>query len=251
MYGAKVWFGMVCGALLAAAVSARPAAAIEWDLSGSSSRVSQLTFDAEGSATDDILVRGYNSANNNGTGAFDTAWVQNWSGGVGVITDLEIGVGSPQHSVDNNGQDNFLLVEFDNPDYLLTAFQIGWYQSDSDIEVWVGGADLGDNFSLEDSGGLCTNACDYSDLAALGFTKVSVFYNVVVGSWVTVNTDVTGQYVIFAGEYGDYDDYFKLSGIRGQEEIEVPEPGSMLILSSALVVLGAGALRRRRRRSAA
>lgn len=249
MYGAKMWFGVVCGALLAAAVSARPAAAIEWDLDGSSSAQSQLTFDAVGTATEDIKVRGYFASNANGTGAFDTGYVQNWSGGVGVLANDDSG--SPQHSVDNNGKDNFLLIEFDDPNYLLTAFQIGWYQSDSDIEVWVGGADLGDNFSLEDSGGLCTNACDYSDLAALGFTKVSVFYNVVVGSWVTVNTDVTGQYVIFAGEYGDYDDYFKLSGIRGQEEIEVPEPGSMLILSSALVVLGAGALRRRRQRPAA
>lgn len=250
MYGAKVWFGIVCGALLTAAVSARPAAALEWDLDGSSNKVSQLTFDALGSATEDIFVRGYYSTNTNGTGAFDTGYVQNWSGGVGVWASDDSG--SPQHAVDNNGKDNFLLVEFDNPNYLLTAFQIGWYQSDADIEVWVGGADLGDNFSLEDSGGLCTNACDYTDLAALGFTKITpVFQNVVVGSWVTVNTDVTGQYVIFAGEYGEADDYFKLAGIRGQEEIEVPEPGSMLILSSALVMLGAGALRRRWQRPAA
>jgi hypothetical protein len=250
MYGAKVWFGMVCGALLVAAVSARPAAAIEWDLEGSSSAQSQLTFDAVGTATEDIKVRGYFTSNTNGTGAFDTGLVQNWSGGVGVLANDD--GGSPQHSVDNNGKDNFLLIEFDNPDYLLTAFQIGWYQSDADIEVWVGGGDLGDGFTLEDSGGLCTNACDYSDLSALGFTKVTpVFQNVVVGSWVTVNTDVTGQYVIFAGEYGEYDDYFKLSGIRGQEEIEVAEPGSMLILSSALAMLGAGALRRRWRRPAA
>src|SRR3546814_3595606 len=54
--------------------------------------------------------------------------LQTWDGGIGVFSYNSSGTsesGSPQHAIDNNGRDNFLLIEFDSPDYLLTAFKIG------------------------------------------------------------------------------------------------------------------------------
>lgn len=246
MYGGKLNYALVCGALLVAGFVARPAAALEWDLDGSSSG-SELQFDAVGSSnTQDIWARGYYSSNTDGTGRFRTGSVQNWDGGIGVFANDDSG--SPQHAIDNNGKDNFLLIEFDNPNYLLTAFKIGWYSTDRDVEVWVGGADLGPDFSLNKYDvALCGGYCDYQDLQNLGFTKVTVFQNVVVNSWTAVNTDVTGRYAIFAGEYGEYDDYFKLSGIKG-EVIEVPEPATLAMMGTGLLAVG-GILRRRRRKA--
>lgn len=248
MYGGKkINLALMCGALLTVGLLSSPAAALQWDLDDyNSSKVSQLTFHADGSYDDEIKARGYFTNTTYGTNWLDTGKVQTWSGGgIGVFASDDSG--SPNHAVDNNGKDNFLLIEFDSPDYLLTAFKIGWYSSDSDIEVWVGGNDLGQGFSLEQNLTACGGWCNYGDLAALGFTKVKVFENVALNSWTAVNTDVTGRYAIFAGEYGENNDYFKLSGIEG-EVIEVPEPGSLALLGSGLVAIG-GILRRRRRKA--
>ncbi len=246
MYGAKVKVGLVCGALLVAGALARPAEAIEWDLTGSSGAQSQLSFDAVGPATDDIKVRGYYTADASGSGAFKTGTVAKWSGGVGIYASDDSG--SPNHAIDNKGKDNFLLVEFDDPNYALTAFRIGWMDTDSDVEIWIGGNDLGPGFSLKSSVAPCaagSSACEYADLGALGFTKIGVFENVVVNSWTATNSDVTGRYVIIAGQFGEWDDYFKLSGLRGAA-IEVPEPSTMMLFGAGLA--GLGLLRRYRRR---
>lgn len=255
MYGGKkINLALMCGALLTAGLLSSPAAALQWSFNdNNSSKVSQLTFDADGSSYDEVIkARGYFSSYNSGSGAFDTGKVQTWQGdwngnggGIGVFASDDSG--SPNHAIDNNGKDNFLLIEFDSPDYLLTAFKIGWKSTDSDVEVWVGGNDLGQGFSLEQNLTACGGWCNYGDLAALGFTKVKVFENVALNSWTAVNTDVTGRYAIFAGEYGESNDYFKLSGIQGQV-IEVPEPGTLALLGSGLVAIG-GILRRRRRKT--
>jgi hypothetical protein len=249
MYGGqKTNYALVCGALLTVGLMSSPAAALQWDLDeNDSSKVSQLTFHADGSYDDEIKARGYYSSNNSGSGAFDTGKVQTWSGGIGVFASDDSG--SPNHAIDNNGKDNFLLIEFDSPDYLLTAFKIGWYSDDRDVEVWVGGNDLGQGFSLEQNIAACGGWCNYGDLAALGFTKVKVFEDVALNSWTQVNTDVTGRYAIFAGEYGESNDYFKLSGIEG-EIIEVPEPGTLALIGTGLLAMG-GILRRRRRQDTA
>ena len=250
MYGGKkLNLALMCGALLTVGLLSSPAAALQWDLDGDSSKVSQLTFHANGSYDDEIKARGYYSTTDSGSGAFATGKVQTWDGGIGVFS-YSSGTsesGSPQHAIDNNGRDNFLLIEFDSPDYLLTAFKIGWYSSDRDVEVWVGGNDLGQGFSLEQNLAACGGWCNYGDLAALGFTKVKVFEDVALNSWTQVNTDVTGRYAIFAGEYGESNDYFKLSGIEG-EVIEVPEPGTLALIGTGLLAMG-GILRRRRRKA--
>lgn len=246
MYGAKVKVGLVCGALLIAGALARPAEAIEWNLTGSSGAQSQLSFDAVGPATDDIKVRGYYSTNSNGTGAFETGSVAMWSGGVGIYASDDSG--SPNHAIDNKGKDNFLLVEFDDPNYALTAFRIGWMDTDSDVEIWIGGNNLGPGFSLNSNHSICApgpDPCEYADLGNLGFTKVGVFENVVVNSWTAVSGNPTGRYVIIAGEFGEYNDYFKLSGLRSTP-IEVPEPHTMMLFVAGLA--GLALLRRYRRR---
>jgi hypothetical protein len=250
MYGIRNTVVVLAGgALLALGAMSAPAtaASLQWALEGSNSGAqSELTFDALGSATDDVRARGYYERSYNGSLRFYQGSVARWDGGLGIFSNGESG--SPQHAVDGNGYDEYLLLEFDSNDYLLTEFQIGWRSGDSDVEIWIGGNALGPGFDLNTYDlGLCGGWCNRADLGALGFTQVGLFEDVVVNDWNSVNTSLTGRYVIITAQYGESNDYFKVSGIKG-EEIEIPEPGSILLLGGGLMAFGF--LRRRQKKAA-
>lgn len=243
---------IVGGVLLALGVTAAPAAAasLQWDFDDNNSGWDdELVFGADGAWQERVKARGYYTNDSSGNDRFRQGYVATWDGsGIGVFASDDSS-GSPQHAIDNNGKDNYLLLEFDSNDYLLTAFQIGWKSGDADVEIWIGGNDLGAGFDLDSNLAVCGGWCERDDLGSLGFTKLPVFSNVTVSeNWREVNTDLRGRYLIIVAAYdSSANDYFKLEGIQG-EEIEVPEPATSLLLGGGLLALGY--LRRRQKKAA-
>lgn len=235
-------------ASLAAAIMAAPASAAvtyTWDTTGSySGNSSQMTFSAGQNSNVKVKLRAYQiSTLSSGSNTFQTASLYQYSGGLGISSQSEL-TSSPQHAIDDStssGRYEFLLVEFDGK-YKEMGFEIGWWDNDSDVQVWVGDAAAGLNLA---SGTACNSgACDFTELNLLGFTHTESFTNVPVDSTRNVSAQVTGRYLLIAGRLTDTNgDYFKISLISGQSA--VPEPSSLAIM--AIAAAGAGFVGRRRR----
>jgi hypothetical protein len=137
---------------------------------------------------------------------------------------------SPQHSVDNQGRDDFVIFSFDERGYTFTGFRIGWKQTDADIQVWVG--DNNPNGLWTDK---CISGSGCTTLASLGFTPL-LFSDVTTG--VTNNFSVGGsnRYLVIGAQYrSGENDHFKLNRISGTAT--VPEPGSLALIGVALAAL--------------
>jgi hypothetical protein len=221
-----------------------------WNTTGNSSTSgpagNERTFGAVGNPGEILKVRGYATGNSNGTGNFQDAYVGAYGGGLGVTNSSSGESSSPNHGTDNNGKDDFLLFEFEASNYRATGFTIGWREyNNTDIQVWVGGTNAGAGLDLS-SNGLCGGACDKNDLDDLGFTLLPTFLDVDPGETPSINTTVSGRYVLITGLAGAADDYFKLSSISGKQ-ISVPEPTALALALGGL--FGIGGIARRTRRA--
>ena len=155
---------------------------------------------------------------------------------------------SPEHSVDNNGRYDMLLLTFDRA-ISLTGVDIGWSQTDSDITVLAFNS-AGTPDSLVGQ--------SYGDLQA-GWQLVGHYSDADSVAVQGISTSVTSRYWL-VGAYNALidptgwtkgNDYVKIKGFTASETIKkVPEPAGM---SMALIALASGAfvtLRRRSRRAA-
>jgi len=96
------------------------------------------------------------------TGAFATAYLGAYGGGLGVTDSSESGAGDT-HTVDNVGRDNYVMFTFNQSVTLDSAF-LGYVVGDSDIQVWIG------NFAGAFSTPLSLNS---SVLGSMGFTELN------------------------------------------------------------------------------
>jgi len=151
------------------------------------------------------------------TGAWATAFLGAYSGGLGV-TDTSEGTGSGNsHTVDNIGRDNFVLFEFSEPVAVKKA-TLGYVVDDSDFMLWVG------NFANP-----YANHMTLSDALLGSFSHVET--NLTGSSSARTalfnNDDVVGNAFVVAALPGTSwcDDQFKISMLEiCQSTCEPPPP---------------------------
>jgi hypothetical protein len=209
---------------------------VTWDLTGSGGSGSfgnVRTFTEDGYA---VAATAWSYSKGSSNTAFENAALGQWSLGLGVANrDEGVSVGSPEHHVDNNGADDFVLFLFDTPVEFgsVVIHPSGTY--DRDVSYWLGNV----------AGPVNLTNLTYSGLAGLGFgTRVDV--NNSIGSTALAVPLGGGQFnaVLFGTQVGEPSssgiDRFKIAAISATP---VPEPGTALLLGGGLAL---GLLRRRR-----
>ena len=72
-----------------------------------------------------------------GTNNWDKAYVGRYGGGLGVTDNIEGDGGSNMHTVDNYGQNNYVVLQFSQAVTVDKAY-LGYVVNDSDMQVWIG-----------------------------------------------------------------------------------------------------------------
>ncbi len=188
------------------------------------------TFSAGG-----VSVKASGFSRVDGTGAWSTAYLGSYSGGLGVTDTSETGA-NDTHKTDNiGGRDNYVLFEFSQPVIVTKAFldSIG---ADSDITVWVGTA--ADPFN---------NHLTLSDALLSGFTKEdNNTASTAPRSAVFNSAGATGNVLIIAASTSDADpeDAFKIKTINIGCVPESPcVDGTFTLTGSTSVTGSAGNIR--------
>ena len=213
---------LILAAVAATSVTGAIAAPITWTFGNLSEADGHQTY-TQGAYT--LNVYAYKTANTNGSGLFSSTPLKGWSGsGLGAGTES-----APNHSVDNDGQDELIVFDFGNAYYQATSFQFGWTNTDSDADIWVGGS------SALAFSSLCFSGCGAGNaLTDKGFVKYD-FDN--AGTSVHNIGGPAGRYLIISAAAGSTNDKFKILAIVGTPPTRVPEPGSIALLMLALFAL--------------
>lgn len=176
---------------------------------------------------------------------FTTAQLNSYTEGFGVGAPNE-STGSPQHSLDNNGGTDAILVNFGTDRVALNFLSTGWVSNDADVSIlrYTGTAApmLG---SFSTSNLLATGGWElighYSSLttsAPLGFNTGA---NAKSASWWLISAfDPRYSNNLGLGSADAGDDYFKLKNFSGEVVVNVPEPSTWMLFGVAMMGLVAG-----------
>ncbi|TAK90214.1 MAG: hypothetical protein EPO06_09515 [Burkholderiaceae bacterium] len=190
-----------------------------------------------------LSMRAYASTDSNGAAAFTKAYIGTYGGGIGVSNCYDGSSGcneltSPDHAIDSNGKHDFLLLEFDSV-VSAQAFQIGWSDTDSDVELWTGSASAAAGLDLT---GACVSGC-VKTLTSLGFSAGTNHEGVAVDTNTAINPLSNSRYLLVSGQLGESNDYFKFKSVTAC--LPLPVPGTVALFGVAL--LGMLGLRRTRK----
>ena len=175
------------------------------------------------------------------------------SAGAGIGAQGE-SLASPQHAIDNNGGTDAFLINFGSLNVALNQLSIGWLSGDADVSVlrYTGtqAPSLG-NFTaanLRNAQGWDWVG-DYSTLTTNPTLNFNTGSDVKTASWWLVSAYNSAYSANRVGpNLSNGDDYFKLSGFRGDivtktpPANDVPEPGTFALFGIA--ILGFAAVRR-------
>ena len=175
-------------------------------------------------------------------GLFQRAALGQYSHGLGVCYPGE-DCSNPNHQTDNNGFDDFVLLEFSAPVDPATARVTTTTSGggDTDVSFWLGGTSAAQNMNLAGT--------SVAGLTGLGFgARVDdSASNLAQNAFRDVTIPPTGVYVnkmLFGAKYLDSNDYFKLTSMGGSTFDggggSIPEPSTVVLLGTVtLFVLNA------------
>lgn len=233
---------------------------VTWDLTTTSTTKTQTSSGAGNSwkftnGTSWIKASSYYAAQSSGapTGNLAKAQTDVYSGGLAVCSNGETCTTAPQHALDNNTRQDYLLLEFDSV-YAMNSFKIGWnaFQDygtntnrtsyDSDVQMWTGASNLAAGLDLTTA---CSGTCTASTLASLGFTSTNtkVFNDTTNGTSNAITGLSNSRYLLVSGALASgNNDYFKMSSFTATK---VPEPTSIALFALGLLTLTAVGARKR------
>ena len=137
-----------------------------------------------------------------GSHVFSPAYLGHYSPGLGVTDSSENGANNT-HIVDNNGQNNYVMLEFSQSVGVDRAY-LDYIVGDSDVKVWIG--TIANAYTSHQN----LNA---ALLSSLGFTEVNLGGS--AARWADINAGLlSGNVFVIAAKTDETDDGFKLSKLE-------------------------------------
>ena len=244
------------------AMGANAFAASTWDLGACSTSAATSAYSTPSSgctgASAGNTAHAYAWATTGSGVTFATATLESSGAGNGFrVRAAGEDTSSPQHAMDNSGARELIALHFDTA-VALDTIMLGWTQSDADITVmaykgagapsaFIGGKTTANLTSGGAGAGwaLIENSGDVDGGSGYGANGTNITRTVnagnVTSSWWLISAYSAGY---GGGTLDSLSDYVKILSISSKDVSLVSEPGSLILLSAAL--LGLVTLRRRR-----